>query len=75
MLAAYRWADAKTAFARASRGTSAFRIRPLWHRIRSEQAGDRDAAVRYFADFLTAWKDADPAPIAHARSYPAEPRG
>jgi tetratricopeptide (TPR) repeat protein len=76
MLTARRWADAKAAFGRAlvSRPHSGFALYGI--ALANEQSGDRDAAVKSYAEFLTAWKDADPAlpQIAHARAYLAAHR-
>jgi hypothetical protein len=40
----------------------------------SERAGDSEAAAKEYADFLIAWKDADPAlaQMRHAQTYLAE---
>jgi|SRR5579871_98003 len=73
MMAAGKWADAKAAFERAlvERPHSGFALYGI--ALASEKSGDREAAVRTYADFLTAWKDADAAlpQVAHARAYMA----
>jgi hypothetical protein len=42
-----------------------------------EHSGDRDGAVKMYADFLAAWKEADGAvpQLTHARNYLASHRG
>ena len=71
MLGARRWADARVAFERAlvERPHSGFALYGI--ALASEQAGDRDAAVKNYGDFLTAWKDADSelGQVEHARRY------
>jgi tetratricopeptide (TPR) repeat protein len=71
MLAARKWPDAKAAFERAlaDRPHSGFALYGI--ALASEQSGDREAAVKTYADFLTAWKEADSGlpQIAHARAY------
>jgi len=44
--------------------------------LSSEQAGDAAAATAEYADFLAAWKNADPsiAQLTHAQTYVAEHR-
>ncbi|HEY1339043.1 MAG TPA: hypothetical protein VGF59_16120, partial [Bryobacteraceae bacterium] len=58
MLATRKWADAKAAFERAlaERPHSGFALYGI--ALSSEHSGDRDAAVKAYTDFLTAWKDA-----------------
>jgi tetratricopeptide (TPR) repeat protein len=68
------WTDAKAAYARAliERPRSGF---PLYGMaMSSEKAGDLETAAKEYADFLAAWKDADPAlpEVTHAHSYIAE---
>ncbi len=70
MLAAHKWGDAKAAFERAleERPHSGFALYGI--AFASEQSGDHEAARKTYADFLTAWKDADAGlpEIAHARA-------
>ena len=76
MLTIGRWPDAKAAFGRAlvSRPHSGFARYGI--ALANERSGNREAAVESYADFLTAWKDADPAlpQIARARAYLAAHR-
>ena len=76
MLAVRKWADAKAAFERAlvERPHSGFALYGI--ALASEQSGDREAAVKTYADFLTAWKEADSglSQIAHAGGYLAAHR-
>jgi tetratricopeptide (TPR) repeat protein len=74
LMAVANWTDAKTAYKRAlvERPRSGF---PLYGiAMSSEQAGDVKAAKAEYADFVEAWKDADPdlPQLAHARTYLAE---
>ena len=77
MLAVRRWAHAKAAFERAlvERPHSGFALYGV--ALASEQLGNREAAVKTYADFLIAWKDAGPGlpQIAHARAYMEAHRG
>lgn len=68
------WADAKSAYqkALAERPRSGF---PLYGMAMcSEKAGDSVAAVKEYAEFLAAWKNADPelTQVIHAQTYVAE---
>jgi len=70
------WAGAEVAYkkALAERPRSGF---PLYGiALSSEQAGDAAAATAEYADFLAAWKNADPSIIllTHAKTYVAEHR-
>jgi tetratricopeptide (TPR) repeat protein len=74
LLAAEGWTDAKAAYRKAlvERPRSGF---PLYGvAMSSEQAGDVKAAAAEYAEFMAAWKDADPElpQLAHARAYLAE---
>jgi tetratricopeptide (TPR) repeat protein len=73
MLGAGKWADAKAAFERAlvDRPHSGFAL--YGAAVASERAGDEKAAVKTYAEFLSAWKDADAglSQLAHARAYVA----
>jgi tetratricopeptide (TPR) repeat protein len=74
LLAAEGWADAKAAYKRAlvERPRSGF---PLYGiAMSSEQAGDVKAATAEYAEFVAAWKNADPElpQLAHARTFLAE---
>ncbi len=76
-LAASDWTHAKAAYQQAliERPRSGF---PLYGMAQaSEQAGDSSAATAGYADFLAAWKSADPnlPQLAHARSYLASHNG
>jgi tetratricopeptide (TPR) repeat protein len=71
MMAVADWTDAKAAYKRAllERPRSGF---PLYGiAMSSEQAGDVGAATTEYADFMEAWKDADPdlPQLAHARAF------
>jgi len=70
-LSIQKWADAKAAFERAlaERPHSGFALYGI--AFATEQSGDHEAAAKSYADFLTAWKDADPGlpQLAHAKSY------
>jgi len=70
-LSIQKWADAKAAFERAlaERPHSGFALYGI--AFATEQSGDHEAAARSYADFLTAWKDADPGltQVAHAKSH------
>ncbi len=76
MLRARRGTDAKAAFERAllERPHSGFALFGI--AAANEQLGDRQAASKTYADFLAAWKNADPGlpQLAHARSYLAAHR-
>jgi tetratricopeptide (TPR) repeat protein len=76
MLAARKWSDAQAAFNRAlvDRPHSGWALYGI--ALATEQSGDPEAAVKAYADFLTAWKDADPAlpQLAHAKAYIAAHR-
>jgi tetratricopeptide (TPR) repeat protein len=72
-LAASDWSTAKTAFQQAltERPRSGF---PLYGiALTSEKSGDATAAATAYADFLSAWKSADPnlPQLTHARDYVA----
>ncbi len=71
MLRARRWSDAKAAFekALAERPHSGFALYGI--AAANEQLGDSQVASKTYADFLTAWKDADAGlpQIARARAY------
>ena len=74
LLAAAEWTDAKAAYKKAlvERPKSGF---PLYGiATSSEQAGDMKAAAAEYAEFVEAWKDADPElpQLAHARAFLAE---
>jgi tetratricopeptide (TPR) repeat protein len=74
LMAVADWTDAKAAYMRAllERPRSGF---PLYGiAISSEQAGDVVAATTEYADFIAAWKGADPdlPQLAHARAFLAE---
>jgi tetratricopeptide (TPR) repeat protein len=74
MMAVGDWADAKAAYKKAliERPRSGF---PLYGiALCSERAGDAASATTEYADFLAAWKDADPAltQVTHAHTYLAE---
>jgi tetratricopeptide (TPR) repeat protein len=74
LIAAADWKDAKAAYKRAliERPQSGF---PLYGiAMSTEHAGDVDAATAEYADFVKAWKDADPelAQMIHARAFLAE---
>jgi tetratricopeptide (TPR) repeat protein len=65
------WADAKAAYEKAllDRPRSGFALYGI--ALCEEKTGESDTAVKAYADFLAAWKDADPAlaQVSHARSY------
>jgi tetratricopeptide (TPR) repeat protein len=68
------WTDAKAAYQKAlvERPKSGF---PLYGiALSSERAGDAKAAGKEYAEFVEAWKNADPQlpQLAHARAYLAE---
>jgi tetratricopeptide (TPR) repeat protein len=71
MLGVRKWADAKAAFERAlvERPHSGFALYGI--ALAHEHSGDSESAVKTYADFLTAWNDADSGllQIAHARAY------
>ena len=71
MLAAGDWADARAAYQRAlvERPRSGLALYGV--AMSSEKAGDTASASRGYADFLAAWKDADPTldELTHARAY------
>ena len=74
LMAAEDWTDAKEAYKKAlgERPRSGF---PLYGiAITSERSGDASAAKIEYAEFVAAWKDADPElpQLAHARGYLAE---
>jgi tetratricopeptide (TPR) repeat protein len=74
LLACGEWTEARTAYEQAllERPRSGF---PLYGiAMTSERAGDSEAAAKEYADFLIAWKDADPAlaQMRHAQTYLAE---
>jgi tetratricopeptide (TPR) repeat protein len=74
LIAVGDWADAKEAYkgALTERPRSGF---PLYGiALCSERAGDVAAAKTEYADFLAAWKDADPplTQLTHAHTYLAE---
>ncbi len=74
MTAVGDWAAARSAYARAliERPRSGFALYGI--ALSSEKAGNVEAAAKEYADFLTAWKDADPdlAQLRHARVYLAQ---
>jgi hypothetical protein len=70
-MAAADWTAAKVAYKEAlvDRLRSGF---PLYGiAMASERSGDSEAAATEYADFMSAWKSADPnlPQIAHARDY------
>jgi tetratricopeptide (TPR) repeat protein len=71
MLHARRWSDAKAAFEKvlSERPHSGFALYGI--AVANEQLGDSQLASKTYADFLTAWKDADAGlpQIARARTY------
>jgi tetratricopeptide (TPR) repeat protein len=74
LMATGDWRDAKAAYKRAllERPRSGF---PLYGiALSSEKAGDAEAAAAGYAEFVAAWKEADPelAQLQHARAYLAE---
>ncbi len=68
------WMDAKTAYEQAllERPRSGFALYGI--AFASEKSGDSEGAAKRYADFLAAWKEADPAldQLQHARAYLAE---
>ena len=74
LVAAGDWTDAKTAYQRAvlERPRSGFVLYDI--ALMSEKSGDREAAAKEYAEFLTAWKNADAglAEVAHAQRFLAE---
>ncbi len=71
MMAVGDWADAKAAYQRAllERPRSGFALYGI--AVSSEKSGSSAAARKEYADFLAAWKDADPAltQVTHAQAY------
>ena len=71
MLALNDWADARAAYEQAllERPRSGFALYGL--ALCSEKSGDDAAATKEYADFLAAWKDADPTlpQITHAKTW------
>ena len=71
MMAAGDWSDARAAYQRAlvERPRSGLALYGV--AMSSEKAGDTVAASREYADFLAAWRDADPTldELTHARAY------
>ncbi len=76
MLTINDWMDARAAYeqALAERPRSGFALYGI--ALTSERSGDSVAAAKQYADFLDAWKDADPmlAQVMHAREYIASAR-
>jgi tetratricopeptide (TPR) repeat protein len=76
MMAVGNWAEAKAAYQRAllERPRSGFVLYGI--AMCSEKSGDSRAAAREYADFLAAWKGANPAlaQLTHAQAYVAEHR-
>jgi tetratricopeptide (TPR) repeat protein len=74
MIAAGDWTDAKAAYEQAllERPRSGFALYGI--AMSSEKAGDAVAAAKGYANFLTTWKNADPAltQMTHAQIYLAE---
>jgi hypothetical protein len=74
MMAAGDWADARAAYEKAllERPRSGLVLYGI--ALNSEKSGDSKAAAKEYADFLAAWKDADPAlvQVTHAQTYLAE---
>jgi predicted Zn-dependent protease len=74
LIAVGDWADAKAAYNRAllERPRSGFALYGIARS--SELAGDTKSATAEYAEFLTTWKDADPAltQVTHARTYLTE---
>jgi hypothetical protein len=70
-LSVFDWEDAKSAYKKAlvERPRSGFSLYGL--ALISEQSGDTKSAAADYADFLSAWKSADPAlpQMVHAKSY------
>ncbi len=71
MIAIGDWTNARAAYERAllERPRSGFALYGI--AMSSEKSGDSEAAAREYADFLAAWKNADPAlaQVTHARTY------
>ncbi len=71
MLRLNDWTDARAAYEKAllELPRSGFALYGI--ALTSEKSGDRPAAMKEFAEFLSAWKDADPAlpQMIHAKSY------
>jgi tetratricopeptide (TPR) repeat protein len=76
MMAIGDWAAAKTAYEAAlvERRRSGLALYGI--AMCNEKTGDSQAAAKEYADFLAAWKDADPglAQVTHAQTYLAEHR-
>jgi hypothetical protein len=77
LLVAAAWTDAKSAYEQAlvERPKSGF---PLYGiATSSEQAGDMQGAAKEYAEFVAAWKSADPElpQLKHARAFLAEHAG
>jgi hypothetical protein len=74
LLAAAAWTDAKSAYQKAlvERPKSGFALYGI--ATSSEQAGDVKAATTEYAEFVAAWKSADPElpQLKHARAFLAE---
>jgi tetratricopeptide (TPR) repeat protein len=71
MMAVGDWAAARAAYQRALSERPRSGLALYGIALCSEKAGDSQAAAKEYADFLAAWKDADPglAQVTHARSY------
>jgi hypothetical protein len=71
MMSASDWPDARAAFENAlkERPKSGFALYGI--ALTSEKTGNREAALKEYAEFLSAWKDADPdlPQIRHAKAY------
>ncbi len=71
LMAVGDWADAKAAYNRAliERPRSGFALYGIART--SELAGDAKSATAEYAEFLTAWKNADPVltQVTHAQTY------
>jgi tetratricopeptide (TPR) repeat protein len=71
MMAAGDWTDATAAYQQAleERPKSGFALYGI--ALCSEKSGNARDAAREYADFLAAWKDADPAlaQVIHAKAY------
>jgi tetratricopeptide (TPR) repeat protein len=74
LIAAGDWIGARAAYQQAllERPRSGFSLYGI--AVCSEKASDSAAAAREYADFLSAWKDADPSltQMAHARDFVAQ---
>jgi tetratricopeptide (TPR) repeat protein len=74
MMAVGAWKEAKSAYEQAllERPRSGLVLYGI--AMSSEKSGDHAAAAKEYADFLAAWKDADPglAQVTHAQTYLAE---